>query len=290
MDSKSQIRPFHAKILLFGEHLINLGCDALSVPYPSFSGKLQQSEKLDPRIEKYLAFLKEQEFDFLDQEKLSQRSDFVFVSDIPEGYGCGSSGAIVAASYDHFKSKNESNKQNLKNHFSNMESYFHGVSSGTDPMISYLNKPIRFTSSGDIIVLQELEFVLDEYTLILIDSGNPREGKVFINWFMDKANDNSFRDQLNKVLIPHTQVCIQSLSGDRSHDFLSSFRSISHFQFHLMQKMIPEHMKTLWASGLDSQKFFLKICGAGGGGFFIGLVKKDDLQKLMGQFNTYSLV
>lgn len=286
----SPIRPFHAKILLFGEHLINLGCDALSIPYPSFSGQLQPSENLDPRIEKYLAFLHQQKFDFLDQDKLSQRPRLMFASDIPEGYGCGSSGAIVAASYDRFKAKDVSNKQHLKDYFSKMESYFHGVSSGTDPMISYLNKPIRFTSSGDIIVLQDLEFPLDEFTLVLIDSGKPREGKTFINWFMAKSNDSNFRDQLNKVLIPHTQTCIESLSGDRSQDFLSSFQSISHFQFHLMQKMIPQHIKTLWASGLDSQKFFLKICGAGGGGFFIGLAQKNTQQKLLSKFVTYSLL
>ena len=290
MDSNSRFRPFHAKILLFGEHLINLGCDALSVPYPSFSGKLQPSKNLDPRMKKFFTFLRGQEFDFLDQEKLSQSPNFIFDSDIPEGYGCGSSGAIVAASYDHFKTKEESNRQHLKDYFSKMESYFHGVSSGTDPMISYLNKPIRFTSSGDIIVLQDLEFSLDEFALILIDSGKPREGKTFINWFMNKASDNSFRDQLNKVLIPHTLACIESLSGDQSQDFFSSFRSISHFQFHLMQKMIPQHMKTLWASGLDSQKFFLKICGAGGGGFFIALVQKDSQQKLLSEFDTYSLL
>ena len=69
---------------------------------------------------------------------------------IPTGYGVGSSGAIVAAIYEHYirdeyeilnKTKKNRISDLIKN-FSLMESFSHGKSSGLDPLNSFLKLPI----------------------------------------------------------------------------------------------------------------------------------------------------
>lgn len=290
MTKPSPFKVFYSKVLLFGEHLVNLGCDALSMPYSSFKGVLKMADNPDDRMEEYLSFLRDKGFDFLDSHKLKTSTKLVFDSNIPEGYGAGSSGALVAACYDYFKSEENPSLADLKSYLSQMESYFHGVSSGTDPLVSYLNSAVRFKNGGAIQVIESLDFRLEDYSLVLVDSGHAREGKEFINWFMKKSSESIFENQLKESLILESQSCIDYLSGDQTIDFVSSFQMISDFQLKHMKKMIPNHMESLWKSGLDSSNYFLKICGAGGGGFFIALVKTDFLHLLSDNTTTYSLL
>ena len=77
-----------------------------------------------------------------------------FDSSIPQGYGVGSSGALVAAIYDKYADDKITVLENLtrdkllklKAIFSKMESFFHGKSSGLDPLNSYLSLPILINS------------------------------------------------------------------------------------------------------------------------------------------------
>ena len=42
--------------------------------------------------------------------------------------------------------------------------------------------------------------------------------------------------------------------------------------------MIPKLYRDLWSEGLSSNDYSLKLCGAGGGGFLMGIT--DDFQKV----------
>ena len=90
------------------------------------------------------------------EEDLDKR--LYFDSSIPQGFGVGSSGALCAALYDRYAvdkiSPDEQAAKDsilrLKKMFSGMESYFHGKSSGLDPLICYLNIPILIRSLEDL--------------------------------------------------------------------------------------------------------------------------------------------
>ena len=81
-----------------------------------------------------------------------------FDSSIPQGYGVGSSGALVASIYDKYADDKITVLENLtrdkllklKEIFSFMESFFHGKSSGLDPLNSYLSLPILINSKNHI--------------------------------------------------------------------------------------------------------------------------------------------
>src|SRR5690606_35587126 len=80
-----------------------------------------------------------------------------FDSSIPQGYGVGSSGALVAAVYDKYALDKITVLENLTKEkllqlkviFSEMESFFHGKSSGLDPLKNYLSIPILINSKDN---------------------------------------------------------------------------------------------------------------------------------------------
>src|SRR5690606_36364954 len=81
-----------------------------------------------------------------------------FDSSIPQGYGVGSSGALVASIYDKYANDKITVLDNLtrekllklKSIFSLMESFFHGKSSGLDPLNSYLSIPILINCKDNL--------------------------------------------------------------------------------------------------------------------------------------------
>lgn len=136
---------FYAKILLFGEYGIIEDSQGLTLPYSFYKGALKFS-KLESEFEKtsnqsllkysdYLSNLELPEIFKLDISKLKKdlKKGLFFDSNIPQGYGVGSSGALVAAIFEKYSvqsylPENISKDQlkSLRTIFGEMESYFHG--------------------------------------------------------------------------------------------------------------------------------------------------------------------
>src|SRR5690606_10766092 len=93
-----------------------------------------------------------------------------FEMNTPVGYGAGSSGVLTAIVYDQYrKDSNEINITDLKKRLALIESFFHGESSGLDPLVSYLNKPI-LVKSGQVKVVEDA-LNIEDWKIYLIDSG-----------------------------------------------------------------------------------------------------------------------
>ena len=149
---------FHAKIMLFGEYSIICNSMGLTIPYHEYKGKLtyisENPDNIDFAIRsnthlknysRYVRNLVESgknrcEFD-IDRFESDIEEGIYFESNIPQGFGIGSSGALVAALYDHYaidkisrdaKISNE-DRARLKDCLGQLESYFHGKSSGNQP-------------------------------------------------------------------------------------------------------------------------------------------------------------
>ena len=101
---------FFAKILLFGEHGIIKDSMGLSIPYNFYHGSLKIPYKNNTSIkeshQKLLAFsnyLKTLDADLISfnwkKFNFDLERKIYFDSSIPQGYGVGSSGALVAAIY-----------------------------------------------------------------------------------------------------------------------------------------------------------------------------------------------
>ena len=85
-----------------------------------------------------------------------------FESSIPQGYGAGSSGALIAAFYEHFSispitNPSDTHLKELKKELGVLESYFHGNSSGTDPLVSYLKHSLLLAKDKIDKILQGVD-------------------------------------------------------------------------------------------------------------------------------------
>jgi mevalonate kinase len=102
---------FYSKILLFGEYGIIQDAMGLSIPYNFYKGKFHFAEDKysdsNEHLRNYFTYLS-----FLDTAgeaiakldlttfKNDIQAGIAFDSSIPQGFGVGSSGALVAAIYD----------------------------------------------------------------------------------------------------------------------------------------------------------------------------------------------
>ena len=104
---------FYSKILLFGEYGIIKDSKGLSIPYSFFKGALKSDQDSDhssiesnlnlKKFVQYLATLDKSLVSFdIDKLQKDVNGGMYFDSSIPQGYGVGSSGALVAALYDKY--------------------------------------------------------------------------------------------------------------------------------------------------------------------------------------------
>tara|TARA_B100000989_G_scaffold292421_1_gene268317 strand:- start:413 stop:1336 length:924 start_codon:yes stop_codon:yes gene_type:complete len=296
---------FYSKILLFGEYGIIEDSKGLSIPYNFFNGALKflkvetkdskKSNKILLQFHNYLSGIHDLDLDLSKFEKDLSKGIF-FDSSIPQGYGVGSSGAIVAAVYDKYaKSKikisenlNRNKLVDLRNIFSKMESFFHGKSSGLDPLNSYLSIPILIESKNKIDVTGiPIEKVNGEGAIFLLDSGQMGSTATMVEIFMKKMKDEGFRKMLNAKFIKYTNSCVDSfLKGDLKNLFKNT-KILSGIVFENFKPMIPNKFHKVWKTGIESGSYFLKLCGSGGGGYILGFA--PNIEKAKKDLTGYNL-
>ena len=271
---------FYSKILLFGEYGIIEDSKGLSIPYNFFNGALKITENHTPESKKsnlilleFCEFLKDIEDLNLDLDLFKQHisKGLYFDSSIPRGYGVGSSGALVAAIYDKYSNNKITVLENLtrekllvlKSIFSKMESYFHGTSSGLDPLNSYLSIPILIKSKNEINVTGiPTQKSNGSGAVFLIDSGQTGSTAPMVKIFMEKMKSEGFRNMINSEFIKHTNLCVDNfLSGDIKNLF-NHTKKLSKIVFDNFKPMIPSDFHDLWKKGIDSESYFLKLCGS----------------------------
>jgi len=279
---------YSAKVLLFGEYSVLHGSHALAMPTGLFSGVLSFDEQLakDQReiLSRFHVYLSALEFDVVNyQGDLFQKdldNNIAFDSDIPIGYGVGSSGAVTAAIFDrYFQKDSHLEISKLKETLGKMESFFHGSSSGLDPLISYLHKAILIQQGEATIT--EIPETQGKYDLFLLDTGFPRKTAPLVNHFLEQYHsDNDFRQIIRKDLSDLNNLAIQHFLENNEEELYKTFNDISAFQWQHFQKMIPDNIKSVWEFSLRLNMFKLKLCGAGGGGFLLGMTPKwNDLMR-----------
>ncbi len=301
---------FYSKILLFGEYGIIKDSKGLSIPYNFFKGALKTDDnpsetasKSNASLKAYVEYLrniekKEQGLVSFDLQALEKdvANGMYFDSSIPQGYGIGSSGALVAAIYDKYATDKITVLENLtrekllrlKEIFGKMESFFHGKSSGLDPLNSYLSLPILINSKDNIestsIPSQNKE---GKGAVFLLDSGITGETAPMVQLFMEKMKQEGFRSMLKDQFIKHTDACVEDFLNGNVKSLFGNLKQLSHVVFHNFKPMIPSKFHQLWQQGIETNDYYLKLCGSGGGGYILGFTQ--DLEKAKKALNGHDL-
>lgn len=297
---------FYAKILLFGEYGIIKDSKGLAIPYNFYKGSLLKSvdlteiqKKSNQHLRSFFQYLKSLDtelvsFDFTTFEK-DLNEGMYFDSSIPQGYGVGSSGALVAAIYDKYAQDKITVLENLtrdkllklKSIFGKMESYFHGTSSGLDPLNSYLSIPILINSKTDLEPTGIPSQKEGKGAVFLIDSEQIGETAPMVEIFMKKMKNKGFRNMVKEEFAKYTDQSIHDfLKGDIPSLF-NNVKQLSNVVLQNFKPMIPVKMQGIWQSGLDSGQYYLKLCGSGGGGYFLGFT--EDFEKTKATLKEYKL-
>ncbi|WP_268224591.1 mevalonate kinase family protein [Sinomicrobium oceani] len=301
---------FYSKILLFGEYGIIKDSKGLSIPYNFYNGALKTASDLSEeasasnhslkRFADYLDTLQTENpqrvtFD-LEKLRADIEGGMYFDSSIPQGYGVGSSGALVAAIYDKYAQDKITVLENLtrdkllklKEIFGAMESFFHGKSSGLDPLNSYLSIPILIHSKDNIepagIPSQKMD---GKGAVFLLDSGIVGETAPMIQIFMENMKQEGFRKMLKEQFIKHTDACVEDfLKGDVKSLF-GNIKQLSHVVLDNFKPMIPAQFHKLWKHGIETNEYYLKLCGSGGGGYILGFTQ--DIDRARKSLKDYNL-
>ena len=284
-------KQFYSKVLLFGEYSVIQHSMGLCIPYPLFEGKLtfrrDNTAVIDPELKAFSLFIKQ----LIDNNQLTYQFDITsfefdisqglyFDSTIPQGYGVGSSGALVAAVFDRYEQENHTNLDigKLKKIFAQLESHFHGASSGVDPLISYLNSPILIKNKNELGSVTIPSFPKGKGGIFLLNTKRSRKTEPLVNLFLEKVTNDKFNEVCESELKPITNACIENFLEANTNSLLVNFKKLSEFQFEHLSPMIPKLYRDLWIEGINSDDYFLKLCGAGGGGFLMGITR--DFQKV----------
>ena len=297
---------FYAKILLFGEYGIIKDSKGLAIPYNAYRGALKTSENLlgkalesNQNLDRFYKYLAALQTDLVSFNLVSFKKDvengMYFDSSIPQGYGVGSSGALVASIYDKYAANKTTVLENLtrdkllnlKAIFALMESFFHGKSSGLDPLNSYLSLPILINSKDHVEPAGIPSQKEGKGAVFLLDSEQVGETEPMVNIFMNKMKNEGFRKMISEEFSTTTDACIEDFLQGNVKSLFGNVKSLSKIVLTNFKPMIPDAFHKVWEKGISTNDYYLKLCGSGGGGYILGFT--EDFSKAQKSLKDYKL-
>ena len=278
-------RTYHSKIILFGEYSMIFDGTALMMSLTKFKAQWRNVSHLTEdqaasnaslqRFADYLSTLAEAD-ETLDLPLFNHELQYnLFLdSNVPSGYGLGSSGVLVAAVYDRFAKQRTEDLLRLKTLFGKMESFFHGSSSGIDPLQCYLGKPFHITPQG-VTPLPD-NFIPKDLHVFLADTGKKSNTKPLVQYFKRKCEDADYLKAFQTEYVPCVTACIGHLTAGEKTAFFDALHRLTDGQLKFLRPMIPDNSIDLFLERPDFNIGF-KISGSGGGGYVLGFT--DDIEK-----------
>ncbi len=288
----------NSKILLFGEYAVLHQGMALVIPCDKYHGHFEfyngakgkkDAMQSNEFLKKFCEFVKNHSNEqfVLEVQQFEQElgEGLFFRSNIPQGYGLGSSGAIVAAIVLRYlkKAKNVKDElkyqtlhklQELKGNLGELESHFHGVSSGLDPLSIILNEPVLYKNAQEIVTAELPKALVDGKNVVfLLDTKCSRTTAALVTRFNEMYEVEAFKTKFDNYVKQGNNQAIDNFLQNKIDDFYGSLHQISQFQLDEMSEFFPAELRKEVKSGLDNGDYLLKLCGAGGGGFMLGFTQ-----------------
>lgn len=286
---------YYSKVILFGEYSMIFHSTALMVPLKKFSAQwrfvssAQGSTASNASLKRFVDYLStlDDAKEIIDLQRLNRdlRYNLYLDSNVPSGYGLGSSGTLVAAVYDGYAKQKTNDLLALKTLFGQMESYFHGSSSGIDPLQCYLGKPFKITPQG-VQILPD-DFLKKDIHICLIDTKIKSNTKPLVEHFKAQRENPEFLKRFQTEYLPYVKKCINAMIWNDKKVFFSSLRLLTKGQLEFLRPMITDNTLDLFTSDYDFN-FGIKISGSGGGGYVLGFT--DDVDATSNLLRDFEVV
>ena len=288
---------YYSKVILFGEYSMIFDATALMIPLKRFSAQWRFASHLlaqgaaasNASLQRFADYLSTEKDlkDLFDLQRFYHELHYnLFLdSNVPSGYGLGSSGTLVAAVYDAYAKQKTDDLLQLKALFSKMESYFHGSSSGIDPLQCYLGKPFKITSGG--VQLLSDDFLNKKIHICLIDTKIKSNTKPLVNHFKAQRENPEFLNRFQLEYVPCVTSCIDSMIQGDTNLFFNSLKQLTKGQLEFLRPMISDNTLDLFTTDYDFN-FGVKISGSGGGGYVLGFT--DDMEKASALLKHFEVI
>ena len=277
---------YYSKVILFGEYSMIFDATALMIPLKRFSAQWRFAPSLTAQgvaasnaslqhFSDYLSSL-DGANETIDFQRLNHdiAHHLYLDSNVPTGYGLGSSGTLVAAVYDGYAKQKTTDYLQLKTLFGLMESHFHGSSSGIDPLQCYLGQPFKITPEG-VQILSD-DFLKKDIHICLIDTKIKSNTKPLVNHFKEQRENPDFLNRFQTEYLPCVKTCIDMMISGDNNLFFNSLKQLTKGQLQFLRPMITDNTLDLFTTDYDFH-FGVKISGSGGGGYVLGFT--DDVEK-----------
>lgn len=279
-----------AKLMLFGEYAVLHDGQALTIPLSWFKGQFEfKNKETDHRLyiasnyvlKKFSAYLTDnaEHFSFLNLNAFNEHINYGlhYNSNIPMGYGVGSSGALVASVYKRYLVYNKTHVDLLQHrkNMAQMERFFHGESSGTDPLACFVAKPLWFTGR----TIKTIDSALPkQFSVYLYDLNKVAETKGFVRKFKSELKHNKQTCNLFNEYVRINNQCLNTfITNDTG--FLTHIKKLSELQLKLFPDMLTHEGIDIVKNGLRQDSYFAKLCGSGGGGYLLVFKNNNELNK-----------
>lgn len=278
-------KSYFSKVILFGEYSMMLDATAMMMPFKRFSAQWQFPA--DPKashamasngsLRKFCHYLSDDALlsQLIDVDRFSTDLDnsLFLSSNVPTGYGLGSSGTLVAAVFDRYAMQRITDLMELKMIFGLMEGFFHGSSSGIDPLQCYLAKPFMISAEKGVELLDEVSLRKDIH-VCLIDTKTKSNTKPLVAYFKQQLQNRDYHSQFWQQYVPRVKSCIASMVDGRKDAFFTALKQLSQSQIEFLRPMVADKAIDLFLVDYDFH-FGVKILGSGGGGYVLGFT--DDV-------------
>ena len=166
-----------------------------------------------------------------------------------------------------------------------MESYFHGSSSGIDPLQCYLGKPFKITPKG--VELLDDDFLKKDIHISLIDTKIKSNTKPLVEHFKKQRLKPAFYNRFQKEYTPLVKSCIDKMIEGDAELFFNSLKRLTKGQLEFLRPMITDNTLELFTNDYDFH-FGVKSSGSGGGGYVLGFT--DDVERASEWLKDYEVI
>jgi len=91
---------------------------------------------------------------------------------------------------------------------------------------------------------------------------------------------------LKEKFVKHTDACVEDFLHGNVSSLFSNIKQLSLTVLDNFKPMIPQQFHQLWKKGIETNDYYLKLCGSGGGGYILGFTENfEKAQKSLAPHN-----
>jgi mevalonate kinase len=108
-----------------------------------------------------------------------------------------------------------------------------------------------------------------------------------VSLFMENMKEEAFSKMMREEFIQMTDRCVDNFLKGNLKSLFGNMKSLSALVLKHFKPMIPKEFHELWKKGIDSNTYYLKLCGSGGGGYILGFT--EDFKAAQKALEAYRL-